>query len=67
MIGTAEFYQRLVEAFTHAIRSRQEGVFQIDLRLRPTAGRGASPSRSTRSPPISGRTERRGPTSARPW
>ncbi len=25
----------MVEAFTHAIRSRQEGVFQIDLRLRP--------------------------------
>jgi len=35
VIGAAEFYQRLVEAFTHAIRSRQEGVFQIDLRLRP--------------------------------
>jgi [glutamine synthetase] adenylyltransferase / [glutamine synthetase]-adenylyl-L-tyrosine phosphorylase len=35
VIGTAEFYQRLVEAFTHSIRSRQEGVFQIDLRLRP--------------------------------
>jgi len=35
VIGTDEFYQRLVEAFTHAIRSRQEGVFQIDLRLRP--------------------------------
>ncbi len=35
VIGAAEFYQRLVESFTHTIRSRQEGVFQIDLRLRP--------------------------------
>lgn len=35
VIGSAEFYQRLVEIFTHTIRSRQEGVFQIDLRLRP--------------------------------
>ena len=35
VIGAAEFYQRLIESFTHAIRSRQEGVFQIDLRLRP--------------------------------
>ena len=35
VIGTAEFYQRLVEAFTHTIRSREEGVFQVDLRLRP--------------------------------
>jgi [glutamine synthetase] adenylyltransferase / [glutamine synthetase]-adenylyl-L-tyrosine phosphorylase len=35
VIGAAEFYQRLIESFTHAIRSKQEGVFQIDLRLRP--------------------------------
>jgi [glutamine synthetase] adenylyltransferase / [glutamine synthetase]-adenylyl-L-tyrosine phosphorylase len=35
VIGTAEFYARLVEAFTHTIRSREEGVFQVDLRLRP--------------------------------
>ncbi len=34
-IGTTEFYQRFVEAFTHTIRSREEGVFQVDLRLRP--------------------------------
>src|SRR5580692_3617694 len=34
-IGTAEFYQRFVEALTHTIRSREEGVFQVDLRLRP--------------------------------
>jgi [glutamine synthetase] adenylyltransferase / [glutamine synthetase]-adenylyl-L-tyrosine phosphorylase len=35
VIGTTEFHQRLVEAFTHTIRSREEGVFQVDLRLRP--------------------------------
>ncbi|MGE3313765.1 MAG: glutamine synthetase adenylyltransferase [Planctomycetaceae bacterium] len=35
VITNAEFYQKLVENFTHAIRSRQEGIFQIDLRLRP--------------------------------
>jgi glutamate-ammonia-ligase adenylyltransferase len=35
VIGTTEFCQRLVEAFTHTIRSREEGVFQVDLRLRP--------------------------------
>jgi glutamate-ammonia-ligase adenylyltransferase len=35
VIGTAEFYTRLVETFTHTIRSREEGVFQVDLRLRP--------------------------------
>ena len=35
VIGTNEFYQKLVEAFTHTIRSREEGVFQVDLRLRP--------------------------------
>ncbi|HEV3300426.1 MAG TPA: glutamine synthetase adenylyltransferase [Planctomycetaceae bacterium] len=35
VIGATEFYQRLVEAFTHTIRSREEGVFQVDLRLRP--------------------------------
>ena len=34
-IGTTEFYQRFVEALTHTIRSREEGVFQVDLRLRP--------------------------------
>jgi len=34
-ITNAEYYQKLVESFTHTIRSRQEGIFQIDLRLRP--------------------------------
>ncbi len=43
VIGATEFYQRLIESFTHAIRSRQEGVFQIDLRLRPYGRAGSLP------------------------
>lgn len=39
-IGNAEFFQRLVEAFTHTIRSKREGIFQIDLRLRPYGSAG---------------------------
>ncbi|MBT4867755.1 MAG: glutamine synthetase adenylyltransferase [Planctomycetaceae bacterium] len=35
VITTAEFYQKLVEAFQRTIQTRQEGVFQVDLRLRP--------------------------------
>lgn len=35
VITNSEYRQKLVEATTHAIRSRQEGIFQIDLRLRP--------------------------------
>ncbi len=35
VISNAEYYQKIVETFTHAIRSRQEGIFQVDLRLRP--------------------------------
>ena len=34
-IANATFYQRLVESCVHAIRARQEGIFRIDLRLRP--------------------------------
>lgn len=34
-IANATFYQRLVEATVHSIRARQEGIFHIDLRLRP--------------------------------
>ncbi|MEX0702636.1 MAG: glutamine synthetase adenylyltransferase [Planctomycetales bacterium] len=34
-ITTAEFFQKLVEKFQKAIRSRQEGIFHVDLRLRP--------------------------------
>ena len=34
-ISTAEYCQRLVEMFRQTIQARQEGIFQIDLRLRP--------------------------------
>ncbi|MGH7202639.1 MAG: putative nucleotidyltransferase substrate binding domain-containing protein, partial [Planctomycetaceae bacterium] len=34
-IANAEFFPRLVETFRQTIRARQEGIFQIDLRLRP--------------------------------
>ncbi len=40
VITTAEFYERLVQTFVAAIRARREGIFEIDLQLRPygTAG-----------------------------
>ena len=34
-ITTAEFYEKLVELFVAAIRARREGIFEIDLQLRP--------------------------------
>jgi glutamate-ammonia-ligase adenylyltransferase len=34
-IDNAAFFSRLVETVCHAIRARSEGVFRIDLRLRP--------------------------------
>ncbi|QDU81844.1 Glutamate-ammonia-ligase adenylyltransferase [Polystyrenella longa] len=34
-ITTNEFFQHLVEQFKQTIRARQEGIFQLDLRLRP--------------------------------
>ena len=34
-LATTEFYGKLVEGVTHAIRARREGIFEIDLRLRP--------------------------------
>jgi len=35
VITTAEFYEKLVQAFVGAIRAKREGVFEIDLQLRP--------------------------------
>jgi|GEM_PF-92495 len=35
VITTTEYFLKLVESFTQTIRARQEGIFQIDLRLRP--------------------------------
>ncbi|HET6425633.1 MAG TPA: glutamine synthetase adenylyltransferase, partial [Planctomycetaceae bacterium] len=34
-LDAAAFFQRFVERFTHSIRARREGIFHIDLRLRP--------------------------------
>jgi glutamate-ammonia-ligase adenylyltransferase len=34
-ITAAVFYEKLVQAFVGAIRAKREGVFEIDLRLRP--------------------------------
>jgi len=35
VITNAEFYERLVQAFIAAIRAKREGVFEVDLQLRP--------------------------------
>ena len=32
---TAEFFEKLVEFFVSAMRARREGIFQVDLQLRP--------------------------------
>jgi glutamate-ammonia-ligase adenylyltransferase len=34
-ITTTEYFLKLVDCFRHAITARQEGIFQVDLRLRP--------------------------------
>ncbi len=34
-IDNANFYSRLVESVSHAIHARSEGIFRIDLRMRP--------------------------------
>jgi [glutamine synthetase] adenylyltransferase / [glutamine synthetase]-adenylyl-L-tyrosine phosphorylase len=41
IITTAEFYDKLVQSVSQTIQARQEGVFEIDLRLRPY-GKGGS-------------------------
>jgi glutamate-ammonia-ligase adenylyltransferase len=35
VISTTEFYEKLVTSFVRSIRARREGVFEIDLQLRP--------------------------------
>jgi glutamate-ammonia-ligase adenylyltransferase len=40
-IVNAAYFQKLVELFTASIEAREEGIFQVDLRLRPY-GRGGS-------------------------
>jgi glutamate-ammonia-ligase adenylyltransferase len=34
-VATSEFYEKLVQTFVSAIRAKREGIFEIDLRLRP--------------------------------
>jgi [glutamine synthetase] adenylyltransferase / [glutamine synthetase]-adenylyl-L-tyrosine phosphorylase len=41
VISTAEYYERLVVEFTRSIRARREGIFEIDLRLRPYGNAGS--------------------------
>jgi glutamate-ammonia-ligase adenylyltransferase len=35
VITTGEFFEKLVQSFVASIQSRQEGIFEIDLQLRP--------------------------------
>ena len=35
VITSAEFYEKLVENFVSATRARREGIFEVDLQLRP--------------------------------
>ena len=41
VISTAEFYEKLVRMFLQVIQAKREGIFEIDLRLRPY-GKGGS-------------------------
>ena len=42
VVSTTEFYVKLVEGVTHVIKAHREGIFEIDLRLRPcTVARGS--------------------------
>jgi [glutamine synthetase] adenylyltransferase / [glutamine synthetase]-adenylyl-L-tyrosine phosphorylase len=34
-IATSDFYEKLIRSFIKSIQARQEGIFQIDLQLRP--------------------------------
>ncbi|MDE0504743.1 MAG: hypothetical protein OXI86_11750 [Candidatus Poribacteria bacterium] len=38
--GIGEYYERLVREFLHWIEAKQEGIFQIDIRLRPYGEKG---------------------------
>jgi [glutamine synthetase] adenylyltransferase / [glutamine synthetase]-adenylyl-L-tyrosine phosphorylase len=35
IISTSEFYEELIQSFVKSIQARQEGIFHIDLQLRP--------------------------------
>ncbi len=38
--GMVEYYERLVQEFLHWIEAKQEGIFQLDIRLRPHGEKG---------------------------
>ncbi len=40
VITTAEYYEKLVQEILSAIRSKREGIFELDLRLRPYGSAG---------------------------
>ncbi|HEX7579519.1 MAG TPA: glutamine synthetase adenylyltransferase, partial [Thermoanaerobaculia bacterium] len=40
-IGTAELFEKLAQSFIGAVRSKREGVFELDLRLRPYGAKGS--------------------------
>jgi glutamate-ammonia-ligase adenylyltransferase len=35
IISTAEFYEKVVQTFVQVIRAKREGIFEVDLQLRP--------------------------------
>lgn len=41
VVTSAEYYNRLVQTLMRLIRSRREGIFELDLRLRPYGNAGA--------------------------
>jgi glutamate-ammonia-ligase adenylyltransferase len=41
VVSTAEYYERLVQEVVRAIRARREGIFEIDLQLRPYGSAGS--------------------------
>jgi len=41
LITTAEFYEKVVESFLKAIRAKREGIFEVDLQLRPYGKNGS--------------------------
>ncbi len=41
VISTPEYFEKLVIEITHAIRARREGIFEIDLQLRPYGSAGS--------------------------
>ncbi len=39
-IGSAEFFERLIKGATRSIRTKREGIFRVDMRLRPFGSSG---------------------------